>query len=56
MADQEPLPTALTARTWMSYSIPFVRLDKVYCRFPEVQIASRSVQLASVLFGASLRM
>ena len=56
LLDQDPPPTALTARTCESYSTPLFRLPRVYLRAPEVHTPSSFVQLASVLSEASLRM
>ena len=61
LADQDPLPTALTALTCTSYRTPPLRLKPVdsfspYCRRPELQMSSRTVQLSSALSVASLRM
>ena len=54
--DQGPGPTALTALTWTSYWVPSSSLVMVYSRLPEVQARATTVQLASDLSGASLRM
>ena len=55
-ADQGPSPALVTARSCTSYRTPLVRLDRGYCSAPELQMLSRSVQLASDLSPASLRM
>ena len=57
VADQGPSPAALTARTCTSYWVPPMSPVATYCREPEPVQASRvTVQLASILLGASLRM
>ena len=54
--DHAPSPAELTARTCISYSVVFVRLEMTYRRSPLLQALSRTVQLDSTVSSSLVSM